>query len=125
MSVFPAEMESDRAGEFAGLASLEPDWERGVGTLGTWLRKSYWGEGYSGERAARMLELAFETLELDVVAVTHAPDNEKSRRAIERYVERFGGRKEGRIRNDLVIDDEPRDSVRSSVSREEWAENRE
>lgn len=71
-----------------------------------------------------MLELAFETLELDVVAVTNAPENEKSRRAIERYVERYGGRKEGHIRNDLVIDGEPRDSVRYSITREEWTDNR-
>ncbi len=54
-----------------------------------------------------------------VVVSTHALENEKSRRAIEHYVERFGGRREGRIRNDIVIDDEPRDSVGYSISREE------
>ena len=115
----------DRPGEFAGLAGIRPDWDRRLATLGTWLRKPFWGQGYSGERAGRMLELAFERLDLEVVAVSHAPENDNSRRAIETYVERFGGRKEGRIRNDIVIDGEPRDSIRYSISREEWARNRE
>jgi len=117
--------DGERAGEFAGLGGVGVDWERQIGTLGTWLRKPLWGRGYSGERAARMLELAFDRLELDVVAVTHDPDNENSRRAIERYVDRFGGRKEGVIRNDIRIGGEPRDSVRYSIARDEWAENAE
>ncbi|MEF8937851.1 MAG: GNAT family protein, partial [Halovenus sp.] len=101
----------DRAGEFAGVAGLDPEGHRQRATLGTWLRKPFWGKGYSGERAGRLLELAFEQLDLAVVAVTHDPENENSRRAIESYVERFGGRKEGRIRNDMVVDGEPLDSI--------------
>jgi Acetyltransferases, including N-acetylases of ribosomal proteins len=69
-----------------------------------------------------MLELAFDRLHLEVVAVSHDPANDNSRRAIERYVDRFGGRKEGHIRNDIIVNGEPRDSVRYSISREEWAE---
>ena len=65
------------------------DWNRRTATLGTWLRKPFWGQGYSGERAARMLELAFDR------------------------------RKEGRIRNDVVIDGEPHDSIRYSIARKE------
>lgn len=113
--------EGDRAGEFAGLAGIGVEWDRRLATLGTWLRKPFWGRGYSGERAARMLRLAFDRLDLAVVAVTHDPGNDNSRAAIERYVERFGGRKEGRIRNDIVIGGEARDSIRYSISREEWA----
>lgn len=115
--------EGQRAGEFAGLAGLHPDWDRQIATLGTWLRKPFWGRGYSGERAGRMLELAFDRLDLEVVTVSHDPENDPSRRAIEKYVERFGGHKEGHIRNDLVIDGEPRDSIRYSISRAEWEEN--
>ena len=114
--------EGDRAGEFAGVAGIGVDWDRRRATFGTWLRKPFWGNGYSGERAARLFELAFDRLDLEVVAVAHDPDNEKSRRAIEGYVDRFGGREEGRIRNDVVIDGEPRDTIRYSVAREEWAE---
>jgi ribosomal-protein-alanine N-acetyltransferase len=116
--------EGDRAGEFAGLTSVGVEWDRQLAVLGTWLRKPFWGRGYSGERAARMLELAFDRLDLEVVAVSHDPDNDNSRAAIQRYVDRFGGREEGRIRNDIVIDGEPRDSIRYSITREEWETNR-
>lgn len=112
--------DGERADEFAGLAGLHPDWDRRIATLGTWLRKPFWGQGYSGERGARLLELAFGRLDLEVVTVSHDPENDQSRRAIEKYVDRFGGRKEGRIRNDLVIDGEPRDSIRYSISHTEW-----
>lgn len=114
----------ERAGELAGLASLNPEWDRKRGTLGTWFRKPFWGRGYSGERAARFLELAFDRLELELVRVIHDPDNDNSRRAIERYVDRFGGRQAGRIRNDTVMDGEPRDCVYYSISRSEWKANR-
>lgn len=109
----------DGAGEIAGCTGLHVDWERKRGTLGIWLRKRFWGRGYSGERAEALLEVAFERLDLDVVAVTHRVDNDNSRRAIERYVERFGGRREGTIRNELV-GDEPEDVGRYSISQAEY-----
>ncbi|MFC7175684.1 GNAT family N-acetyltransferase [Halosegnis marinus] len=86
--------EGDLAGEFLGTAGFHPDWDREVATLGVWFREVAWGNGYSGERAARMLELAFERLDLAYVKIDHDARNERSRRAIEKYVERFGGRKE-------------------------------
>jgi ribosomal-protein-alanine N-acetyltransferase len=46
---------------------LSIDWDRRVGTLGTWLRKSYWGRGYSSERAAALIELVFEQLDLEII----------------------------------------------------------
>lgn len=107
-------------GEFAGLANIDPDWDRRLGTIGAWFRRECWGQGYFGEVGARFLELAFEDLDLEVVAMTHAPENENSRRAIEKLIERFGGRTEGLIRNDMVMDGEPRDSVRYSIASEEW-----
>ncbi|MEF8831504.1 MAG: GNAT family N-acetyltransferase, partial [Halobacteriales archaeon] len=94
-------------GPFAGQTGLQVDWDRLMGTLGLWLRKPFWGRGYSGERAAALFELAFEQLDLDLVAVTHHPDNNKSRRAIEKYVERFGGRREGELRNFIGGEDGP------------------
>ena len=51
------------------------------------------------------------------------PDAEDEQAAIERYVDRFGGRKEGVIRNDIVMDGEPRNSVRYSISQAKWAAN--
>lgn len=116
--------EGDRAGELAGIAALHPNWECRLAKLGTWFRKPFWGQGYSGERAARFLDLAFDRLAFDVVAVTCDPENELSQRAIESYVDQFGGRREGRIRNDIVIGGEPRDSLRYSIGRAEWEQNR-
>lgn len=109
------------AGEIAGSAGFDVDWERRVATFGMWLRKPFWGRGYSGERAEAMCEIAFETLDLELVAVTHDPENDQSKRAIEKYVDRLGGRREGLVRNDVVTaDGEPMDSVRYSISRAEY-----
>ena len=91
--------------EIAGAAGLTIDWDRRVGTLGTWFRKPYWGRGYSGERAAALIDLAFERLDLDVIEVSHHLNNEKSQRAIEKYVEAHGGRHDGVLRNGLVYQD--------------------
>jgi len=108
------------AGEFAGVGSLHPEWDRQAGTLGTWLRKPFWGRGYSGERAEALAALAFETLDLELVEVTHHAENEKSERAITKYIETLGGRREGLLRGFHSFDDEPVDAVRYTVTREEY-----
>ncbi|NHN59552.1 MULTISPECIES: GNAT family N-acetyltransferase [Halorussus] len=110
------------AGEVAGAAGLHPDWDRRTAILGTWLRKPFWGRGYSGERAAALMEIAFDRLDLEVVAVTHQTGNEQSRRAIEKYVEAHGGQREGLLRNWGVGPDGPVDVHRYTVTREQWSE---
>ncbi|PSQ51045.1 GNAT family N-acetyltransferase [Halobacteriales archaeon SW_6_65_15] len=112
----------DGAGEFAGMAGLHPDWDRRTATLGTWLRKPFWGRGYSGERAAALMEVAFERLGLEVVTVTHEVGNEKSRRAIRKYVGAHGGQHEGLLRNGAPGSDGPVDLHRYTVTREQWSE---
>ena len=119
-AVFPRDGE-DGAGEYAGNTGLHVDWETRTGTLGVWLRKPFWGRGYSGERAAALATLAFDRLDLDLLSVGVMPDNERSVRAVEKYVDRFGGRREGRLRNWVAPDGgDPRDVVRYSVSRGEY-----
>jgi len=111
------------AGELAGNTGLHIDWDRQLGTLGIWLRKPFWGRGYSGERAGALLSLAFNRLGLEVVAVEHEPENTKSQRAIEQYVGRFGGRHEGYIRNShRYANGDIRDVHRYSISKDEWKE---
>jgi RimJ/RimL family protein N-acetyltransferase len=119
-AVFVAESEPE-AGAFAGMAGLSVDWDRRLGTLGTWLRERFWGRGYSGERARALMGVAFDRLDLDAVAVTCHAENEKSRRAIRKYVEAAGGREEGLLRNHTRYRDGVADSYRFSVTREEWA----
>ena len=115
--------DEDSAGEIAGFGGFDVEWDRRTANLGVWLRKRFWGRGYSGERAAALAEVAFDDLDLDVVAVSHHPDNEASRRAIEKYVDRLSGRREGRLRNALEFaDGSVHDEVRYTISQLEWRE---
>lgn len=107
------------AGEIAGFGGLTFDWDTDSAELGTWLRNPFWGRGYSGERALALCELAFVHLDIDVVTVTHDADNENSERAIEKYIERMGGRREGTLRN-FHAGDPPVDAVRYSVTQTEY-----
>ena len=111
----------DGAGELAGTCGLTCDWDRDTATLGVWLDKRFWGRGYSGERADALLELAFDRLDLGLVAVSHHADNENSGRAITKYVEANGGHREGLLRNFAETPDGPVDAVRYTISSEEWA----
>lgn len=122
--IYPKEGE-DGAGEIAGTTGLGMNWDRRTGTLGMWLRKPFWGRGYSGERATALMELAFDRLDLELVAVEHLSGNEKSRRAIEKYVEKHGGQYDGILRNWRPVGDEVRDSHRFTVTREQWNASRE
>jgi ribosomal-protein-alanine N-acetyltransferase len=89
---------------FAGTAGIHPDWDRRLAGFGMWLRKPYWGRGYSGERADAFVPLVFERLDLDAVAVETYPANEQSRAAIEKYVDRWGGQFQGTFRAFKAVD---------------------
>jgi RimJ/RimL family protein N-acetyltransferase len=108
------------AEELAGTTNLNFDWDRRSAELGIWLRKPFWGRGYSGERAAALLELAFDRLDLELVGASHQDGNEQSRRAIEKYVERFGGQYDGLLRNFAPKGDEVRDLHRYTISKEQY-----
>ena len=110
----------DGAGEIAGLTSLSPSWDRRAATLGLWLRKRFWGRGYSGERAGAAMAVAFDRLGLELVEIPTLVVNDRSQRAIARYVERYGGGKDGRRRNYRSHGDGVADAVVYSVSRPEW-----
>lgn len=110
----------ESAGEIAGVTGLTVDWERRTGTLGIWLRKRFWGRGYSGERATALIETAFERLDLELVAVTHIDGNERSKRAIETYVETHGGSYDGVLRNWETTGEQPRDLHRYTISEEQY-----
>jgi len=111
----------DGAGELAGCAGLDVDWTappprhaRHVAT------KAILGTRVPGERAAALFRTRLRAAG-PRSRRRHLPrDNEKSRRAIEKYVEAHGGTYEGLIRNELVRDgDGPADVHRYSVTREE------
>ncbi|WP_323675684.1 GNAT family protein [Halorubellus sp. PRR65] len=109
-----------RAGAYAGHAGLHPDWENGTVTFGVWLRKPFWGRGYSGERADAFVELAFDRLDVELAAITVDDDNDRSKRAIEKYVNRWGGQHDGYFRNITVAGGTPRDSHRYTIARADY-----
>ena len=111
--------------ELIGTTSLRCCWDVRTGDLGIVLDRPHWGNGYSGERAAAMLELAFETLGLELVTACYNDGNTKSKRAIEKYVEQFGGQYDGLLRNWVKMDASRIDDVhRYSISREQYFNNR-
>jgi ribosomal-protein-alanine N-acetyltransferase len=105
-------------GDIVGVTYLDCYWDRRAGTFGFWLRKPFFGRGYSAERAGAFLQLAFERLNLELVAVTHQVGNERSRRAIEKYVDRFADGLDGAFQNFLTDQDGASvDSVRYTIRR--------
>ena len=122
-AMFPVSDEP-RAGEFAGVASLIPLWERRTARLGVWLLEPFWGRGYAGERAAALIEIAFDHLDFELVAAGHLDGNENSKRAIEKYVDCLGGTYDGVIRNCVALDGEVHDLHRYTINPQAWEANR-
>ncbi|WP_416840675.1 GNAT family N-acetyltransferase [Haloferax sp. DFSO52] len=121
-AIFPREGEAG-AGELAGTAGFGTDWDKRRAVFGMWLRKEFWGRGYSGERAAAFFAAVFDVLDLEVALAYAMPENEPSCRAISKYTERFGGDEIGTFRNDAIdADGTPRDVRGWAVTREQWYE---
>ncbi|EFW94225.1 GCN5-related N-acetyltransferase [Haladaptatus paucihalophilus DX253] len=112
--------DEDGSGEFAGLTGLKLNWSRRTGTQWIWLRKSFWGRGYNSESALALIDLTLDRFDLDLFAVTHAAENEKSKSAIERYIEEAGGQRDGVLRNWVPHDDHVSDEIRYTVTQEQW-----
>jgi ribosomal-protein-alanine N-acetyltransferase len=109
------------AGDIAGSAGLVVDFDRRVANPAIWLRQRFWGRGYSGERARALLALAFATLDLELVAIPVENGNERSRRAVERYVNAHGGQYEGRVRHSTVRPDgRPIDHHRYTITNAQY-----
>jgi RimJ/RimL family protein N-acetyltransferase len=119
-AIRPRESE-DGAGAFAGACGIDLDWETRRGHLGVWLRERFQRRGYAGERAAALLAVAFERLDLDYVLVECLEGNDASRAAVERYVDAHGGRYEGLLRGERRVGGEVHDAHRYSIARAEWA----
>lgn len=84
-------IESTDAGEYAGTACIERSGDDGAVEFGCWLRKPFWGREYSGETTEVLVHAAFEFLAAPYVVAGCLASNDRSRRAIEKFVRRFGG----------------------------------
>lgn len=104
----------------AGYTGLFLEWDRKMGRIGVTLGKPYWGRGYAGECVNALADLAFDRLDLELVAIDHADGNERSKRVIERFVERVGGQYDGVLRNWLSVGDDVADHHRYTVTREQY-----
>lgn len=113
----------EHGGAIAGFAGLYPDWERQFASFGIVLDTEFWGKGYSGERAELFVDVAFDTLDLDMVAVKYIDGNAQSKRAVEKYVEKFGGQYDGLLRNWIAVGDEVVDCHRYTIRREQYVES--
>lgn len=74
--------------------------------------------GYMTEAVRRVLRFAFTELGLEIVAACHYPDNVQSRRVLEKC----GFSYEGTLRK---YSKNGKDSVRYSITKEEWLKNQE
>lgn len=119
--VIRPKQEEAGAGEIAGSCGLLLDWETQTARPAIWLRKRFWGRGYSGERARVLIDLAFDRLDLDLVAIPVQDGNERSRRAVEKYVEALGGQYDGLVRNATRRPDGTIiDHHRYTITRQQW-----
>ena len=104
----------------AGYTGLSFEWERRTARIGFIFSKQYWGSGYAGECAMALIRLAFDRLDLEVVAIGHEDGNEKSERAIEKFIETVGGQYDGVLRNWTPLGDEIADHHRYTVTQEQY-----
>jgi RimJ/RimL family protein N-acetyltransferase len=120
---------TDADGDLAGLTAFGPEWDERRAGSGIVLAKPYWGREYGLERASAFVELTFERYDLDAFYTTVADENEPSRAMVEKYVDRYGGRHEGRLRQHSARPSgEVTDQHRYTITREEYeaaAEGRE
>ncbi|WP_279387616.1 GNAT family N-acetyltransferase [Natrarchaeobius chitinivorans] len=97
-----------------------PEWDRRMARIGFILGRPYWGRGYAGECADALTAVAFDHLDLEVVAIDHAEGNERSKRTIESFVDEVGGSYDGLLRNWLAIDGDVADHHRYTIGKEEY-----
>ncbi|GAA2810510.1 GNAT family protein [Kitasatospora paracochleata] len=84
--------------------------------VGYALRRDVWGRGYAGEITALLCEFGFGKLGLHRLEARIDPDNTASARV----VTRAGFELEGRIRHELQVGGEWRDSLQYSLLEPEW-----
>jgi RimJ/RimL family protein N-acetyltransferase len=106
--------------ELAGYAVLNVKWDRKTGDLGLVLGKNHWGNGFAGECLRVLTELSLDRLDLELVATGYESGNERSERAVEKFVDAVGGQYDGVVRNRTPVGDEIPDHHRYTVTREQY-----
>ncbi|MGH3471406.1 MAG: GNAT family N-acetyltransferase [Nocardioidaceae bacterium] len=104
-------------GGFIGWCSLtrwNPDYRSA--SLGYCLNDAAWGHGYATEGAHALLQWAFDTLDLNRVQAETDTRNAASARVLEK----LGFAREGKLREDCVVNGEVSDSWVYGLIKREW-----
>ncbi|MFP9190402.1 GNAT family N-acetyltransferase [Natrialbaceae archaeon A-CW1-1] len=108
-------------GALVGITGYRPEWNERRAVSEIVLAESYWGREYGLERASVFIELTFESYDLEAYYTTCAAGNDPSRRMIEKYIEKYGGRHEGLLRQHSPRPNgEVTDQHRFTILREEY-----
>lgn len=102
---------------FIGWCTLDrwnPDYRSA--SLGYCFDAAAWGHGYATEAAGRLLQWAFETLELNRVQA----ETDTRNLASARVLEKLGFEREGTLREDCVVNGDVSDSWVFGLLRREW-----
>jgi len=82
------EKESD---EYIGTAYMNFSRDLTNCELGYWMRKPFWGNQYSSEFSDAFIHLAFKLIDANYVEVGCLAENEKSLKAMQKYLKRYRG----------------------------------
>jgi RimJ/RimL family protein N-acetyltransferase len=105
-----------RPGELYGAINLALDLRNGIGELGYWVGRQFWGRGYCTEAAQVVVGYAFGTFSLNKVAARYLCGNVASGRVMEKV----GMIREGILREHVIKDGAPRDVVACGILRAEF-----
>jgi ribosomal-protein-alanine N-acetyltransferase len=70
------------SGELIGCCGLRPCEEPHVYEIGFHLRKNFWGKGFAGEAASKVIEYAFASLDAKELRAGHHPHNSASKKLL-------------------------------------------
>jgi RimJ/RimL family protein N-acetyltransferase len=104
-------------GKPIGVCSLNINWPNMSAEIGYWLGKSYWGQGYMTEAAARLLKFGFEVLGLERIHARCFVHNKASAKVLEK----IGLNYEGIGRHEVKKGDEFLDIMHFGLIRSEFA----
>jgi RimJ/RimL family protein N-acetyltransferase len=108
-------------GETVGKTRMKIGWDHRAGWPEAFIRKPFWGNGYSGERMHALFELVFKELELQMVGASCAVGSERIRRPIQKYMDEHGGEHVAELPNwGIPESGEPMDCHYFTITREQY-----
>lgn len=108
-----------RAGDgvlIGSMALKKIDWEHRQASLSYWIGVPFWGQGYAGEAARRVVRFGFEELDLNRIYAFHMVRNPASGRVLAKAGMQPEGVLRQRVRKWGVFED----VVMQAVLREDW-----